>query len=544
MAKKSLKKDSNLKQLAQKALFEQVNDPVIIFDRTGVIRFINRAVSRVAGYQPKDLIGKNFKTMRIITPESIPVAKKYFAQAMRGKRVPPHELSILKKNKEIITGISTISVLKHQGKNIGAVILFHDFTEHKNIDKILQKEKEWSETLIDRAPNIIVGLGEKSKILLFNKYAEKLTGYRAKNVIGKRWIELFIPLKMKKELYGVWNGIVGKKAIGHNFTNLIKTKKGERLISWHNDVLKEDGKFKMVLSIGQDITEEDRLRKANEKAIEKKAKIRQIKISQKELQKAAFTLARTEAELEKQKEIDKMKTEFVSIASHQLRTPLTSISWYLESLLDETQGKLNGAQKKYMELAAYGGKRLTRLLNDLLNVSRLETGRIKINSKKTNLKEFLKDQIRDIGILAEEKECKIKLLKPARPVNLDIDQILLRQVINNLLTNAIKFSPRKRCEISLKLAKQKIGWVISVSDKGIGIPKKEQDKIFEKFYRTSNAMKMVPGGTGLGLYIAKLVVEAWGGKIWYKTARAKGTTFYFSIPSKGMKSKRGEIGLA
>jgi|GEM_PF-2170673 len=131
-----------------------------------------------------------------------------------------------------------------------------DITERKRVEEDLKQEKDWSGNIVNNAPNIIVGLGEKSKIIVFNHYAEKLTGYKAEEVIGKEWIKIFIPEELKEAIYRVWDDIVNKKLIDHHFENAIITKTGEkRLIEWNNTILTENGEFRMILSIGQDITE-------------------------------------------------------------------------------------------------------------------------------------------------------------------------------------------------------------------------------------------------------------------------------------------------
>ncbi|MFZ5906796.1 MAG: PAS domain S-box protein [Nitrospirota bacterium] len=144
---------------------------------------------------------------------------------------------------------------------------FQDITDRKLAEDTLRTEKEWSEAIISLAPDIVVGLGEDSRIIIFNKFAEKLTGYSAKDVIGKKWIEIFIPREMHQVVYGVWNEIVNNKLVDHSYENPVITKDGEqRLISWHNTLLTKDGKFAMVLSIGKDITE----RKRTEEALREK----------------------------------------------------------------------------------------------------------------------------------------------------------------------------------------------------------------------------------------------------------------------------------
>ncbi|RPJ39637.1 MAG: PAS domain S-box protein, partial [Planctomycetaceae bacterium] len=136
------------------------------------------------------------------------------------------------------------------------LVCAQDITKQKRAEEQLEAEKAWSEAIVSAAPNIVVGLGERSTILIFNEAAERSTGYAAKEVMGREWIDLFVPKEMQQELYGIWDEIVTNRLIEHHYENLIITKTGERrLISWHNSVLTEDGKFRLVLSIGEDVTE-------------------------------------------------------------------------------------------------------------------------------------------------------------------------------------------------------------------------------------------------------------------------------------------------
>ena len=246
------------------------------------------------------------------------------------------------------------------------------------------------------------------------------------------------------------------------------------------------------------------------------------------------------------KEVDRLKSEFVSVASHQLRTPLTAINWYLEMLLSGDAGEIAGAQKDYLQEIYDASKRMVRLINDLLNVSRLDSGRLKIEPTPTQLEDFIDNVLSELGPLAKEKNCELLFKKPkTRLPKVDIDQSLLRQVIQNLVTNSIRYSEQKLCDTAVTLEKRDDkDYLVTIRDSGIGIPKEVQARIFDKFFRADNAIRAVTEGTGLGLYIAKMVIETSGGKIWFESEPEKGTSFYFTIPLSGMKKKGGELGLA
>ncbi len=245
------------------------------------------------------------------------------------------------------------------------------------------------------------------------------------------------------------------------------------------------------------------------------------------------------------KEIDRMKTEFVSVASHQLRTPLTSINWYVEMLQSGDAGKLNNEQQGFLNEIYTSSVRMVKLVNDLLNVSRIETGRLKVEPKPLYLDEFIESIIHELEVMAKDYACTMTFKKSEKRLpKIAIDETLMRQVIHNLINNAIRYSLAGACSVHVALEQKNHDYVVSVADQGIGIPKEAQGRIFEKFFRADNAREQEAEGSGIGLYIAKMIVEASGGKLWFESTMGKGTTFYLSIPREGMRAHAGERGLA
>lgn len=243
--------------------------------------------------------------------------------------------------------------------------------------------------------------------------------------------------------------------------------------------------------------------------------------------------------------IDKMKTEFVSVASHQLRTPLTAIKLFTEMLVRKDVGELNNDQEEYLNNIYESTERMVRLVNDLLNVTRIESGRLGITPEPTDLNKFLKNIIAEAKPLAKTNKAVItyNCVGKIPIVNLDVN--LVRQVFHNLSTNAIRYSRPKNGKIEIVLKKDgSKNILVSVRDNGIGIPANFQKRIFEKFYRADNAIKVATEGTGLGLYVSKMIIEQSGGKIWFESKAGKGTTFYVKLPVRGMKKIEGEKGLA
>jgi len=239
------------------------------------------------------------------------------------------------------------------------------------------------------------------------------------------------------------------------------------------------------------------------------------------------------------KEVDRMKTEFVSVASHQLRTPLTAIKLFTEMLLNEQVGKLKKEQREYLDNIYESTERMVRLVNDLLSLSRLESGSLRVEPKSTDLHDFTTNIIKEIEPLAQVKGVGIIFdgaSKNLPPLAVDVN--LIRQVIHNLITNAVRYS-KSGGRVDVDIKKDNGEYLLTIKDSGIGIPKEAQGRIFEKFFRADNAVKNETEGTGLGLYVSKMIVENSGGRIWFKSAQGEGTVFYVALPTKGMVEKQG-----
>jgi signal transduction histidine kinase len=196
--------------------------------------------------------------------------------------------------------------------------------------------------------------------------------------------------------------------------------------------------------------------------------------------------------------LQRTKDQFISLVSHQLRTPLTSIRLYTEMLHDPKVGDLNAKQKEYIEAVHISTVRMIELVGDILNVSRIELNRLKVEPVPTDLAEFLKSEIEEMQPVADEKGVKISTYLSAG-INLPVDQTLYGQVVHNLLTNAIRYSPKKTGHVQIGLKRKGSVIELTIADNGIGIPKEARKHIFTRFYRADNAVHAVGDGTGLGL---------------------------------------------
>jgi len=241
----------------------------------------------------------------------------------------------------------------------------------------------------------------------------------------------------------------------------------------------------------------------------------------------------------RRKEVDKAKTEFVSLASHQLRTPLSAIRWYSEMLLMSGAGELNETQHKYMKEIYDANKRMIELVGALLNVSRIDLGTFGINPEPTSLVELSGSVIKELQHQIDKKQLAVETRYEKDFPQIEVDAQLIRVVFQNLLSNAVKYTPEKG-KIAVEIKRQGSNAVFTVTDNGIGIPLAEQGQIFTKLFRADNARQSDTTGTGLGLYIVKAIMEQSGGSIRFESKENAGTIFYGILPLKGSPKRGGD----
>lgn len=243
------------------------------------------------------------------------------------------------------------------------------------------------------------------------------------------------------------------------------------------------------------------------------------------------------------KELDKAKDEFISMASHQLRTPLTTIKGYLSMMMEGDAGRMSKAQMEFAGYAFGSSERMVNLISDLLNVSRLSAGRFIIQTKPTDMVEMIQDEVRQLETHATAKNLKLIFEPPAIPLPLaEIDDNKTRQVVMNFIDNAIYYTQAGSVTVTLDQTGHHVR--LRVTDTGIGVPEIAKKKLFSKFFRADNAMTVRPDGTGLGLYLARRVVEDQGGTILFSSTLGKGSTFGFELPIRptAVKLKEGTSG--
>lgn len=230
------------------------------------------------------------------------------------------------------------------------------------------------------------------------------------------------------------------------------------------------------------------------------------------------------------REVDSLKSEFVSVAAHQMRTPLSGIKWSLDMLATEQAGPVNGKQKRMLLKSYESNERLILLVNNLLNTDRIESGKAELKLQRVSIKNiveniiyYIKPQLDSKGIILNESS------EDDLP-QVEVDTEKFRDAIQNVIENAIKYIG-KGGKIDVSIYSDKGMVIVKVADNGIGIPEESKDKIFTKFHRGENAVRMRTEGSGLGLFVSKEVVKRHNGSIWFESKEGEGTTFYISVPA-------------
>ena len=236
---------------------------------------------------------------------------------------------------------------------------------------------------------------------------------------------------------------------------------------------------------------------------------------------------------DKLRALDEAKDDFVSMASHQLRTPLTSVKGNISLVLDGDAGKISDLQRQLLQQAFASSQRMVFLIADLLNVSRLKTGKFLIERAPVDLAAVIEEEVNQLQDTAKSRNLSLNYNKPDHVATLMLDDTKTRQVIMNFIDNAIYYTPSGG-RIDVELKETPAGVECRVKDNGIGVPKDEQHHLFTKFYRAGNARKARPDGTGLGLFMAKKVIVSEGGAIIFETQEGKGSTFGFSFPKANL----------
>jgi len=474
-----------------KNLVERANDGIVIV-QNGKIKYTNPSFLRMLGYSDGEVIETDFEKY-VIEEEKSKFLARYNDNTFLIYETVLSDINGRKIYIEMSSGF-----INYKGE-LADLLIIRDITQRRQIEEILHQREQEFRNLVERAPDIIARFDKNYRYTYINPAIKKEVGIHPRDFFWKT----FRDMGMSDDVAQIWEEALDTVfATGKEKTIYTEqdTLNGKRY--YYTRLLLElnkNGEPRTVLSISRDITET--------------------------------------------REIDKVKSEFISVSSHQLRTPLSVIKWCTVMFLDGMLGDITKEQKGYLEKIYKSTRKLIKISNTLFNAAVLDLGLLNVTPKKINLIELAKESIEDIDEERKKKEVKISEEYGVDLPLVKVDKRILCMIFKGLLSNAVKYG-YKGGNVWLDIKKQGSDIIIKVSDDGRGIPKKEQSKIFTKFFRAENVKNEELYGIGLDLYIIKEIITNFGGTIWFESPNPdignKGTAFYFTIPLSGMKEKEGK----
>lgn len=473
-----------------RALIEKSSDAMSLTDPEGYISYVSPSFTRVLGFKPEEVIGKS--GLSLIHPDDVKQAIAVTSKIVN----KPGDSSVVEIRCKHKNGswrfIEVTSTNLLNNPNLNAVVSnFHDITEKTMFTERLAQEKAEAQALLESIGDGIIATDPDGKIILVNNTFVELIGWQKHEVKGKKER---VYLKMQDEH--------GKEIDENNRPLLLALATGKKVIATHYLVRKDGSKFPARI-IATPVVANKRV-------------IGGVKIFH---------------DITREKELDQAKDEFISLASHELRTPMTAIKGLVSMILEGDYGPINKGLKKPLDNIHASSDRQIHLINDLLDVSRLQTGRVNYNLTNFSLKQVLNEVVNALQPIATERKIKLQL-KETEDGQVQADIQWVKQVLNNLIGNALKYTEKGAINVTTRQEHDHIQVV--VIDSGIGIDPSDQDKLFGRFRQLSSNMSIKSIGSGLGLYISRSVARKMGGDIILeKSGKGKGSTFVFSIPKAG-----------
>ncbi|MEG3438520.1 PAS domain S-box protein [Pannus brasiliensis CCIBt3594] len=378
-------------------------------------------------------------------------------------------------------------IFNERGELIGLFGTVLDVTDRKRTEaKLREADRRWR-SLLERVQLMVVGLDSRGDVEYVNPFFGRVTGYRETDVLGKCWFENFIAPARRRDSKKHFQELLDGNSLYSHHEDRILTESGEeRLIAWNDTVLKDTvGQSIGTISIGDDITERH--------------------------------------------ELERLKNEFISMVSHELRTPLTSIQVALSLLDGRFVDPVSEDGRNMIRAAAFGVDRLVRLVNDILDLERLESGKLQLHEQPCSPVKLIETAIAQVKELAESAGIAFSISAIDCPVYADFDRLV--QVLTNLLGNAIRFSPAgSTIDIVVERVIAPDALRFQVKDRGRGIPEDQLDRVFDRFAQVDTSDSREKSGTGLGLAICRGIIQQHRGQIWAESILGQGSTFYFTLP--------------
>jgi len=486
-----------LSEEQNRLLFENNPHPVWVYDlESYAIIDVNEAAIRNYGYSREEFLTLTIKDIR--PAEDVPAVLESVAKsgtALEEKRIWRHR----RKNGTLLDVEVTSHPIVYAGRN-ARLVVSTDITQRKQAEEALRQSEERFRLLVSAVKDYaIFMLDVDGRVASWNAGAERFKGYEAQEIIGQPFSRFYTPEDLAKNKPAEELRVATAEGRVEEEGWRVR-KDGSRF--WANVVITalrdQQGNLLGFSKITRDVTE----RKQTQEAL---------------------TKAKEEAERS-----NKFKDQFLSTMSHELRTPLNAVLGFSDLLTEERYGPLNERQRRYVTHIHTGGKHLLRLINDILDLSKIEAGRLQLAIESVEVDGSLAEVIDTLRPLADKKSQSL-VVNTSTDLSVRADTTRFKQILMNLLGNAIKFTPEGG---KIELKAQQLGEVVRVEvrDSGPGIPAKEQQRIFEAFHRLRQSEKGAEG-TGLGLAITKRLVELQGGHLGLESTPGLGSCFYFTLPS-------------
>ncbi len=484
-------------------LVENAQEGVWAVDENDITIFINPKLCEMLGYTRDEIMGKS---LHIFLEDSGSELIKSYRERREKGLTDTYELDFVKKDGTLVsTSLNASPILNEIGEFKGSFAFINDITNRKIAEQKLKESEERYRNLIESVPFSIVLIDQQGTLIYCNPAIEKLLGYRRDELIGIEFKNLpainpkYVPILLNR-----FQKVLKGEILAPLEMELYKKDEQSIWIRYQSTLVKL-GDNVLLQTIINDITE----------------------------QKNADLLI--EEEIIKLKELDQIRTDLISRVSHELKTPLVSVCGASELLLDSYIEEFKGDTKELLEMIEKGGKRLKYLVDNLVDITRIEYKKLELKKDTNDFSQVIRDCMKELKYLIKKRELNLEL-DLMDDLFLEFDRVRIEQVILNLLSNAIKNTPPNGKIIVKSLKKDDCAELL-ISDNGIGLTKEEKNKLFTRFgkiERYGNGLEHIDiQGTGLGLYISKEIIDLHEGQIWAKSAgRDKGSTFAIKLPIK------------
>jgi len=522
------KVEEELRQSEEKyrRLFELSPIGITTVDMKGMITSCNPAVYREGGYSEDEIVGKHFSKVAPVRVKDIPRHIRTFSSLIRGKVPRPFETAYQRKDGTIGWTELHAALLEAGGRKLGIQIIQRDITERKQAEEALRESEEKYRDLFENANDLIQCVMPDGHFLYVNKAWREMLGYSKKEVANLTLWDIIHPDSIP-HCREVFQKVISGETV-KNVEAVFVAKDGKLVtVEGNANSWAKGGGVVATRGIFRDITERKKMEQ------ELQGRNEQLDAQNEELRSQSEELMAQQQELtEKSRELEvasRAKSEFLSHMSHELRTPLHVIIGFSELMLDGVAGKVNKEQRQCLDDIWGSGQHLLGLINDILDLSKIESGKMELKLANFAIGNLVKVLGRTMATRFAQKNQSfdVKMEEGLPPVRVDRDKV--RQVLLNLLSNSSKFTPDGG-KLEVEAVRENDWCRVSVIDNGIGIKQEDQERIFEAFCQLDNPLNNNIGGTGLGLTIARQIVEKHGGRIWVESEYGKGSRFSFTLP--------------